>query len=980
VAEIDTPPEGLRLLTLSPDGKLVAGGFADGTVRVWDLASRRRLAAFQAHTQMVLSLAFSPDGKSLASGTRDQVLKVWELARVMTAPPAEKPLPRAEPPAPAPRTAPRPPTPDEAALAGKARAVLATHCHRCHGQDGAAEGGLNYLLDRNRLLSTRLVEAGAAGRSLLLRRIRRGEMPPEDEKPRPGPEDLAALEKWITAGAPDWDEASRRPIPPAEVVRRVREDRDRLEGERRQFARYFMLTPLYNAGCSEDELQTARLALSRLVNSLSRGTRVVPPQPIDPERTIVRIDLRDYRWSEPDWGGLIAGHEPFSRSFPAAAGAPPEPLPVRADWFVHAFSRPPLYHRLLELEPTAARVEGALGVNAGENIRTSKVLRAGFNGSGIARHNRLLERHEGRDGYYWKSYDFAAPGGRRDLFAHPRGPAPGENTFQHDGGEIIFALPNGLQGYLLVDARGNRIDRAPSAIVSDPRHPEHVVENGISCMSCHTARGLIDKADQVRAHVEKNPDAFREDERPAILALYPPREKFAAALRADAERYRQALAQTGSAARGTEPIVVTALRFEADLGLKEAAAELWLAPDELQQRLADFPSLGRSLGVLRTDGGTIPRAVFTSNFAQLVEVFRIGAPGIGGGQEPRGWWETNVTGREVTPRSAAEFAATDFHPLAGGQKAPGLPAPVIDPTFTRLAVLDGDRTVQLLDAATGKPLVPPLAHAEPLSALAFSFDGSLLATGTLGILRVWDVRTGACKAQTERPREIDGLPRWGQTIFALSFSPDGQLLAGNGQGRRGTLVELWDTATLKPVESLRLDGRNAAHVAFSPDGKVLVSADDFWSGPPVVVWDLEAGRLRGRLRGHAGAIGSVGFSPDGKKITTTTADGAIRLWDVRTCDQISIDRLLTGAREPNAVVSLAFSADGKMFATAHDDGSLALWDAEAFRDRLVIQAHPPGVLRRVSFARDGKRLVSMGRDGSVKFWDVGKMLRAAERP
>ena len=81
-------------------------------------------------------------------------------------------------------------------------------------------------------------------------------------------------------------------------------------------------------------------------------------------------------------------------------------------------------------------------VDATEDINDADVLRAGFNGSGISRNNRLIERHETPFGAYWKSYDFGSSTGRKNLFASPLGPGPGANTFRHDGGEIIFTLPN----------------------------------------------------------------------------------------------------------------------------------------------------------------------------------------------------------------------------------------------------------------------------------------------------------------------------------------------------------------------------------------------------------------------------------------------------------------------------------------------------------------------------------------------------------
>ena len=126
------------------------------------------------------------------------------------------------------------------------------------------------------------------------------------------------------------------------------------------------------------------------------------------------------------------------------------------------------------------------------------------------------------------------------------------DAFQPDGGEIIFDLPNGLHGFFLVDAVGKRFDQAQIAIVSDPKRPEHAVIAGLSCLSCHS-HGLNDKADQVRDHVEKNPDAFPKEETAAVLALYPPRDRFAAVLHGDnvatARRWRRPAGVTSAPIR-----------------------------------------------------------------------------------------------------------------------------------------------------------------------------------------------------------------------------------------------------------------------------------------------------------------------------------------------------------------------------------------------------------------------------------------------
>jgi WD40 repeat protein/class 3 adenylate cyclase len=64
----------------SPDGKTLASGSTEGTVKLWEVATGKLLTSLQAHTDSVWSLAWSPDGKTLASASRDQTVKLWNAA------------------------------------------------------------------------------------------------------------------------------------------------------------------------------------------------------------------------------------------------------------------------------------------------------------------------------------------------------------------------------------------------------------------------------------------------------------------------------------------------------------------------------------------------------------------------------------------------------------------------------------------------------------------------------------------------------------------------------------------------------------------------------------------------------------------------------------------------------------------------------------------------------------------------------------
>ena len=74
-------------VAVSPDGKTLASGSFDKSIKLWDVASGKNTATLKGHDKIVnnvafSSVAFSPDGKTLASGSADETIKLWDLAPV----------------------------------------------------------------------------------------------------------------------------------------------------------------------------------------------------------------------------------------------------------------------------------------------------------------------------------------------------------------------------------------------------------------------------------------------------------------------------------------------------------------------------------------------------------------------------------------------------------------------------------------------------------------------------------------------------------------------------------------------------------------------------------------------------------------------------------------------------------------------------------------------------------------------------------
>ncbi|KAF5350323.1 hypothetical protein D9758_012802 [Tetrapyrgos nigripes] len=278
------------------------------------------------------------------------------------------------------------------------------------------------------------------------------------------------------------------------------------------------------------------------------------------------------------------------------------------------------------------------------------------------------------------------------------------------------------------------------------------------------------------------------------------------------------------------------------------------------------------------------------------------------------------------------------------------------PDGTKLASGSVDKTLRLWDVATGTQNTELLkGHTNYVWSVAFSPDGTKLASGSGDkTLRLWDVATGT------QIREF--LQGHTGIVFSVAFSPDGTKLASGSVD--GTL-RLWDVATGTQItEALQGHTARVYSVAFSPDGTKLASGS---VDETIRLWDVATGiQITEPLQGHTDTVKSVAFSPDSTKLASGSVDKTIRLWDVATGTQIA-EPLQGHIYE---VTSVAFSPDGTKLASGSWDETLRLWDVvTSTQITEPLQGHTNSVTS-VTFSPDGTKLASGSEDETLRLWDA----------
>ena len=191
-----------------------------------------------------------------------------------------------------------------------------------------------------------------------------------------------------------------------------------------------------------------------------------------------------------------------------------------------------------------------------------------------------------------------------------------------------------------------------------------------------------------------------------------------------------------------------------------------------------------------------------------------------------------------------------------------------------------------------------IEHAEPLRATAFHPNGKRFATadGRYGI-SIWDITSGEQLGSPavdstfvalykgdmrQIQRQIQPRYKPSKYLHSITFSPCGTFLAAGLFGG----IHLWDAATLEPHMGMILP-ESCSHVGvvvFSPCGRYLASGS-WWNKTDKVsirLWEVATGENIQTFWGHTSDVQDLAFSPDGELLASSSYDGTLLLWDVKS--------------------------------------------------------------------------------------------------
>jgi WD40 repeat protein len=319
--------------------------------------------------------------------------------------------------------------------------------------------------------------------------------------------------------------------------------------------------------------------------------------------------------------------------------------------------------------------------------------------------------------------------------------------------------------------------------------------------------------------------------------------------------------------------------------------------------------------------------------------------------------------RPIPETSTSEY--TTFGKISSSQ-------PKTSPKPSKLEIVP-----PVINNQEGKSLWEPIAednvrilggHSDSIRAISFSPDGRLLASGSEDrTIKIWHLATG---------REIQTIAAHDMAVSAVAFSPippnpliqgsEGGILASGSVDRT---IKIWNLITGQPIQAIVAHEMVVKALAFSPNGQILASGS---SDNTVKLWDLARGREIQTLVKTTASIEALAFSVisptlapkygKGEMLAFACADRSIRLINLNTGAEILMISDIS-----SVVNSLVFSPNGRILAGGSNDKIVKLWDIGTGKELRTISGYAWQV-GSLAISTDGQKFASGSDDRSVRTW------------
>ncbi|MAE67996.1 MAG: hypothetical protein CMJ18_27405 [Phycisphaeraceae bacterium] len=274
-----------------------------------------------------------------------------------------------------------------------------------------------------------------------------------------------------------------------------------------------------------------------------------------------------------------------------------------------------------------------------------------------------------------------------------------------------------------------------------------------------------------------------------------------------------------------------------------------------------------------------------------------------------------------------------------------------------------DPEPKLIDLATSASVLSLDRHDGPITAIAASADGRLIATGGADeTIMIWQVSGG------RRPRRLTGHDG---RVQALAFHRDGTRLVSGG---RDTTIRIWDVASGRLEVTLHGHEKQVSAVAFAPGEDAIISSG---ADGTVRCWPASAPPGDLNLGGPGMIALALAVHPKGTSVAAACHDQFVRIWDFAP-DAVAT---VVGDLRPSRplITAVAFSPDGTLLATCDLAHRMKVYRTSDWSEVTDTGAHEHQPVH-VTFSPDGQWIVtaSQHEDDKVRIWNAqtGRLVRA----